>query len=144
MAFDEDIMTRLEQYKENRDSTLEIISQAFKRADKILSENKREELSVLMITGAFIEAMYAAGEYGLNEIKDSVSMKKIQALYAQQQESLSYLINLLETNGSEENDIKEKLQIILPHLKASGSAIQAFKSCHQLITELRKQIISVY
>lgn len=147
-AFNEKTMDRLENNKENRDSTLEIISEAFKRADKIFTENKRNELSVLMIVGAFIESMYVAGEYTLSKQNDSLSVKKIMEIYIQQDEALSYLINLLEiTDNMEESDIsdiKEKLKNIHTHLKKSNNDIKEFQQTHKLFAELRKQIINVY
>ncbi len=145
-AFDEKIMDRLESNKENRDSTLEIISQAFKKADKIFIDNKRGELSVFMIAGAYIEAMYVAGEYALSKSNDTLAMKKIIELYAKQDEPLSYLINLLEDNSinHEDLDIKTKLKNIQPYLKESYNNINVFKQTHELFTQLRNQIIHVY
>lgn len=147
-AFNEETMDRLENNKENRDSALKIISEAFKRADKIFTENKRNELSVLMIAGAFIESMYVAGEYALSKQNDSLSVKKIMEIYIQQDEALSYLINLLEiTDNMEESDIsdiKEKLKNIHIHLKKSNNDIKEFQQTHKLFAELRKQIINVY
>lgn len=147
-AFNEKTMDRLENNKESRDSALKIISEAFKRADKIFTENKRNELSVLMIAGAFIESMYVAGEYALSKQNDSLSVKKIMEIYIQQDEALSYLINLLEiTDNMEESDIsdiKEKLKNIHTHLKKSNNDIKEFQQTHKLFAELRKQIINVY
>ncbi|GIV30005.1 MAG: hypothetical protein KatS3mg028_1071 [Bacteroidia bacterium] len=144
-AFDENTMNRFEMNKDNRDSTLEIISQAFKKADKIFSENKRGNLSVLMIAGAFIESMYVAGEYATSKITDSTNFNKINTLYFKQQESLQYLINLLQ-NSSDIDDVhlKETLSNIHGHLKKCDKNIDEFKKAHGLMSELRKRIISVY
>lgn len=145
-AFDENTVDRLEANKENRDSTLEIISQVFKNADKIFRENKRGELSILMITGAFIESMYVAGEYAISKADDTVAFNTITNLYIKQQESLSYLINLLQ-NISDKDDgqkLLETLTMIKLHLKESINNKDQFYKTHQQVSELRKQIISVY
>ncbi|RME15233.1 MAG: hypothetical protein D6799_06265 [Bacteroidetes bacterium] len=144
-AFDENTMNRFEINKDNRDSTLEIISQAFKKADKILLENKRGNLSVLMIAGAFIESMYVAGEYAMSKITDSTAFNKINTLYFKQHESLQYLINLLQ-NSSDTDDVqmKETLSNIYTHLKNCNKNIEEFKETHRLISEFRKQIINTY
>lgn len=144
-AFDENIMNRLDVNKENRDSTLEIISQAFKTADKIFTENKRGDLSVYMLIGAFIESMYVAGEYAVKNLNDSVTFNKITVLYKNQRESLQYLINLLK-NVSEKDETNFLLILseINNHIGQSDKNAEEFQKTHELISGLRKQIISVY
>lgn len=145
-AFDENTVNRLEANKEKRDSTLEIISQVFKNADKIFRENKRGELSILMITGAFIESMYVAGEYAISKADDTVAFNAITNLYIKQQESLSYLINLLQniSDKDDEQKLLETLTMINLHLKESVNNKDQFYKIHQQVSKLRKQIISVY
>ena len=144
-AFDESTMERLERNKENRDSTLQIISKTFKVADTIFAANKRDELSVLMLVGAYVESMYVAGQYALSKIKDTTVFQKIQILYAQQLESLSYLIQLMQiSTTSEEKNLLQKLQEIEPLLQKAHTSTDAFNNTHQLFAELRQQIISTY
>lgn len=144
-TFDENVLQRLENNKDNRDSTLEIISEIFKKADKLFSENKRDELSTYMIAGAFIESMYVTGEYALSRSNDTLYLQKIMKLYTQQSESLSYLINLLQiTIGNDDATLKQKLVDISSSLKTSSESIENFKQTHNLLTELRNQIINVY
>jgi len=143
-AFDETIMNRLEKNKDNRDSTLEIISQSFKKADNLFCANKRCELSILMITGAFVEAMYVAGQYISSKQNDTVAVNKLLTIYNQQTESLKYLINLLKISSFEEDKkIVDKLSNIDQHLHNSNS-IQNFQKAHQLMTELRQEFVNVY
>lgn len=144
-AFDENIMDRLEANKENRDSTLEIISQAYKKSDKIFLENKRGELSVYMITGSFIESMYVAGEYALSKPDDTVAFNKIVRMYIRQKESLTYLINLLKNISDTENQgMLNTLININNQLNDSTKKIDVFKKTHELFATLRKQIIHTY
>lgn len=144
-AFDGSTMERLERNKEDRDSTLQIISQTFKKADTIFVTNKRGELSVLMLVGAYVESMYVAGQYAVSKTQDTMSFQKIQRLYAQQLESLSYLIQLLQTSTTpEEKDILQKLQEIEPRLQKARTSTKAFNETHQLFAELRKEIVSIY
>ncbi|MCX7727908.1 MAG: hypothetical protein N2203_00390 [Bacteroidia bacterium] len=144
-AFDENVMDRFEANKSNRDSILEIISQAFKKSDKILLENKRGNLSVLMIVGAFIESMYVAGEYALSYQQDTMAYNKIKWLYFKQQESLHYLINLLQkVSDIEDKKILDAFLNINDCMKNAAKNDEAFKKTHQLFTDVRKQIISVY
>ncbi|GIV28786.1 MAG: hypothetical protein KatS3mg027_2600 [Bacteroidia bacterium] len=144
-AFDESTMERLERNKENRDSVLQIVSKAFKKADKIFVENKRGSLSVLMIVGSFVESMYVAGEYGLSKKEDTLSIKKIQELYFQQKESLSYLIELLEMSADvDDRSLLEKLKNIQQIFSQQENNNEQFLRAHEIFTEIKKQIVNVY
>ncbi|HPQ08751.1 MAG TPA: hypothetical protein PK995_05950 [Bacteroidia bacterium] len=144
-AFDEQTMDRLEKNKENRDSVLQIIMQSFKKADKIFSDNKRGELSVLMITGSFVESMSVAGEYILSNENDSTKFNTISPLYFKQKESLSYLINLLENSKDEEDKkLKEQLDFAYNYMKDFKNNVEDFKNIHKVFKELRQQIVNVY
>jgi hypothetical protein len=143
-AFDENIMNRLEKNKDNRDSTLEIVSQSFKKADNLFCANKRCELSVLMVTGAFVEAMYISGQYISLKMNDTMAVNKLLTVYNQQAEALNYLINLLKTTSFEEDKkIIDKLSTIEQYLQNSNN-IENFQKAHQLITELRQEFVNVY
>lgn len=54
-AFNQTMFDKLEAYKDNKDSTLEIITLAFKQADIILKGNNRPATSALIIAGVWIE-----------------------------------------------------------------------------------------
>ncbi len=144
-AFDESTMNRLEINKENRDSVLQIISQAFKKSDKIFSGNKRQQLSILMIAGAYLEGMYVAGEYILSKKEDTLAVKTPLNLYFQQKEALSYLLELLQINmEAEEKNLIEKLKDVHRLLNQSPASIEQFINAHQIVSDLRKQIVNVY
>lgn len=144
-AFDDNIMDRLEQNKDNRDSTLQIVSTAFKRADKIFVDNKRGELSVLMIAGAFIESMYVAGGYALSKKNDSLAFHSIIDLYFRQKESLQYLINLMQNlSDIDDKKVTDELKIIHQQMNAENKDIEHFQAIHQRFADIRQQLVSVY
>lgn len=144
-AFDESTMNRLELNKENRDSVLKIVSAAFKKADALFSQNKRSNLSILMITGSFVEAMYVAGKYAFAKKEDTIAFKKIQDVYFQQKESLSYLIELLEMSAdADDRTLLEKLKNILSLFDQTNNKTDAFIKAHEIFTSIRNEIISVY
>ena len=92
-AFDEAIVDRMEANKENRDSTMSIITQSFKKIDKYLGENGRPGASSLVVTGSWIESIYLACNIA-KETKSELIVKEI----FMQKESLKYVIELLQTS----------------------------------------------
>lgn len=108
-AFDQHMMDRMEANKENRDSTLEIVSNAFKKADNWLNANNRPATSALIVSGTWIEALYVACCY-------SADNEKLTDAVLKQRESLVNLITLLNTTGQNE-DIKE-IRTALESIKA--------------------------
>ncbi len=143
-AFDNVMMERMEANKENRDSTLEIISNAFKRSDGIFSENKRGYASALMIIGAWVESMYVAGEFAL--VKSNNNINPILTLYFKQKESLNYLINLL-ANSKEDPDfreISEQLKAIQQKMNNINNNIEQLREVHGTIKILRDKIVNTY
>ncbi len=100
-AFNQKMIDRLEASKENRDSTLEIVAGAFKKADTWLKENNRPATSALIVCGTWLEALYVAARY-----TEPHSDKKLMAAVLAQQESLKNLIELLNTS-EQTTDIKD-------------------------------------
>ncbi|MES2131514.1 MAG: hypothetical protein V4506_04135, partial [Bacteroidota bacterium] len=97
-SFDEKMIDRMEANKSNRDSTLEIVSQSFKSADKYLKDNGRPGTSSLIVAGAWVEGIYLAIGTA-KETKNEIIVKEIYA----QGESLKYLIQLLEQSKISED-----------------------------------------
>ncbi|MGZ3932202.1 MAG: hypothetical protein ACXVP0_12755, partial [Bacteroidia bacterium] len=93
-AFDQRMMERMEAYKENRDSTLEIIAQSFKKADEFLKENNRPGTSSLILSGSWIEGIFISCE-----IARSVNSENIIKTILTQEESLKHLVNMLEASN---------------------------------------------
>lgn len=59
-AFNEAVVNRLEQNRNNRDSLLNIISETYWQVDGYLKENGRDNISVLMVAGGWMEGLYIA------------------------------------------------------------------------------------
>lgn len=106
-SFDEKMIDRMEANKSNRDSTLEIVSQSFKSADKYLKDNGRPGTSSLIVAGAWIEGIYLA----VNTAQETKNEAIVKEIYGQG-ESLKYLIQLLE-----QSKISEDANYILTDLK---------------------------
>jgi hypothetical protein len=94
-AFDQRMMDRMEAYKENRDSTLEIIASSFRKADEFLKQNDRPGTSALILSGAWIEGIHISCLIA-QKIEDP---KDIIKTIVKQDESLKHLINMVEASN---------------------------------------------
>lgn len=141
-AFDERMVDRMEANKENRDSTLDIISQSFRNADSYLKANGRPGTSSLIVAGAWIEGFYTA----CNTAKETKSEAVVKAIF-NQKESLGYLIELLEASKIAEEskyiiadlaDLKKTLDAKADKTFTLGS----LKEADSKVTALRTKVIS--
>lgn len=141
-SFDENMGDRMNANQSNRDSTLNIISQAFKSADNTLRKNGRPGTSSLLVAGAWIEGLYIACQTA-KESKNEAMIKEI----FNQNESLTNLIELIEVSK-----VTSEAQYVLTDLKSVKKIIEsktdkvftvdALKELDTKITEIRTKIIS--
>lgn len=141
-SFDENMGDRMIANQSNRDSTLNIITQAFKSADNTLRKNGRPGTSSLLVAGAWVEGLYVACQTA-KETKNEPIIKEI----FNQKESLNNLIELLESSkiSSEADYIINDLYDIKKILAAKTDDIFTLNALTELdkkITTLRTQIIS--
>lgn len=141
-SFDENMGDRMNANQSNRDSTLNIISQAFKSADNTLRKNGRPGTSSLLVAGAWIEGLYIACQTA-KESKNEAMIKEI----FNQNESLTNLIELIEVSK-----VTSEAEYVLTDLKSVKKIIEsktdkvytvdALKELDTKITEIRTKIIS--
>lgn len=141
-SFDENMGDRMTANQSNRDSTLSIITQAFKSADETLRKNGRPGTSSLLVAGAWIEGLYVACQTA-KETKNEPIVKEI----FNQNESLTNLIELVEVSK-----VTEEASYVLSDLKNLKKIIEgktdkiytvdALKELDSKVTELRTKIIS--
>lgn len=141
-AFDEKMVNRMEANKENRDSTMNIISQSFRNADTYLKANGRPGTSALIVVGVWIEGMYLA----CNTAKDTKNEDVVKEIFSQT-ESLNYLIELLIASklSTDSDYIIADLKSIQIKCIAKVDAIytlDALKELDAKITGLRTKVIS--
>ena len=142
-AFDQTMFDRMEANRENKDSTLEIITAAFKKADEILKVNNRPATSAVILAGSWIEGMYVSCQ-----MAKTASGDKIIPTIIQQAESLKNLIIMLEASN-----LAEGTKFIVTDLKAIREAFsvaeantvqnaETIKSVDEKVTSLRNKLIS--
>lgn len=97
-SFSQDLLERFQQNLSNEDSVLVILSQAYRQGDGFLKENQRKDISMLILTGGFIETMYLATKL-YEETNSDIFIQRI----AEQKESISTIIEVMqlyeENNG---------------------------------------------
>ncbi len=141
-SFDENMGDRMIANQENRDSTLSIISQAFKSADITLRTNNRPGTSSLLIAGAWIEGLYVACQTA-KETKHEPIVKEIFT----QKESLINLIELLKSSKVTEDaeyiisDL-ESIKTIMDKKTDEVFTLETMKELDSKITALRTKIVS--
>lgn len=142
-CFDEKMGDRMEANKDNRDSTLEIISQSFKNADTYLKANGRPGTSSLIVAGAWVEGLYIACNTA-KETKNEAIVKKIWA----QGESLKYLVELMEASQlpKETNyltpDLKDLKTVFDSKTESMVFNLESLKDIDSKITAIRTKVIS--
>lgn len=142
-CFDEKMGDRMEANKDNRDSTLEIISQSFKNADTYLKANGRPGTSSLIVAGAWVEGLYIACNTA-KETKNDAIVKKIWG----QGESLKYLVELMESSQlpKETNylipDLKDLKTVFDSKTESTVLNLESLNAIDSKITAIRTKVIS--
>lgn len=142
-AFDQKMFDRMEANKQNKDSTLEVVTGAFKKADEILKNNNRPATSSVILAGAWVEGLYVSCK-----IAQSVRSEEIVKTILQQKESLHNLVILLDHSGLSDNSkfIIVDLKTLEENYKAAEGLnsikISTIKDIALTITALRKKLIA--
>jgi len=142
-AFDQAMFDRMEANRENKDSTLEIITAAFKKADEILKINNRPATSAVILTGSWVEGMYVSCK-----MAETANGEKIIKTIIAQNESLKNLIIMLEASN-----LTEGTKFIITDLKSIKDAfevaeantvqnVETIKTIKEKITLLRSKLIA--
>jgi len=124
-AFGAQTVSRVEANMSNRDSLLDIISEAFWTADSYLKENDRPNTSALILAGGWIEGVYIA-----TKVAESTNNPEIITRIGEQKLSLQNLISLLESYGKDESsdfiltDLKD-LQKMYENVSFEKSKVEA-------------------
>jgi len=91
-AFNQTLVDRVESNLDNVDSLINIISDSFYDSYKYLQENQQDELSLLIISGSWIEALYITTQ--ITTITED--NQKIVDIISDQKSSLARLIEMLD------------------------------------------------
>jgi len=90
-VFDKNFMLRFDRNKSNLDSSLVILTEAFRKADDYLKSEKRKSTSALILIGGWVETLYFATQINLKEKND-----KVIHHIGEQKQTVSTIIELLK------------------------------------------------
>lgn len=146
-VFDEKTVERMEMNIDNKDSLLTMISDLYWKTDAFLKELGRQNISALIICGAWIEAMHIGAMILKESGDDEVIYTEIKA----QKSNLKKILNLLETFENDENItfFQERLTLIYEDyqtIPVSGNdqvteaQLTPIKNLTQKIETLRNEI----
>jgi len=111
-VYDKTLLDKIKKYNNNKDTVVMLISKVFNSTNAFLSNNNRNQVAVLIATGAFAEGIYLAAS--LNELaKDN---KLITTVIYQQKDNLDKLLTILEAYQTDEN--MKQLAMEMGKLKA--------------------------
>jgi hypothetical protein len=104
-ALTSELIERLDQNQENRDSLLAIVSEAYADLNGYLKENQRIEISALVVAGGWLEALYLSTIYSDN------NPDMVQRI-AEQKYALNNLVDYYEKFGDRQNLREMKADLI--------------------------------
>lgn len=130
-------ITRLEKNINNRDSSMNIITEGFMNSSSYLKESGRPEMAALIISGGWIEGLYIATSLtkaspNNNELIDRIIDQKL---------SLAILINLL--NDYNENSDIQYVSELVKEIKSIYDQIQIVTSKVEPITDQEAKITTL-
>ena len=95
--FDFSTMKRLATNNQNVDSLVYISQLSFNRMDKYLQKNNRSNLSILMVSGVWIEGLYLSCQF----LRERPDEKRLAESIAEQKVMLAQLMSILEHFSNE-------------------------------------------
>jgi hypothetical protein len=96
-AFDVPTMERIKNNITNKDSMMTLVGLAYRASDSYLKNNKRNDISTVILAGGWVESMY----FSIVAFKAKPS-DAIRERIAQQKQALNSLIKILSSNPSPE------------------------------------------
>ncbi|MEX1132277.1 MAG: hypothetical protein WEC15_03560 [Flavobacteriales bacterium] len=99
-AFNDSTLEAMESSMNDRDALLDIISETYWSMDAYLKENERDNISVLMIAGGWMEGLYIA-----TQVSKTNDAPELRQRIAEQKLSLGDLIGLVGTYEGEDASI---------------------------------------
>jgi hypothetical protein len=93
-----DIIEQIEQNEDDKDKLVEIITNTFYDTYDYLNTNKRASVSMLVLAGSWVEALYIA----TNISEDTYQNKEMVKIVMEQKSSLNKLLDLMKTHDEDE------------------------------------------
>jgi hypothetical protein len=141
-SFDEELVEKVEANIENLDTLINLISDSFYRTYEYLMSNEQDELSILVMAGSWIEALYITSQISIISADNS----KIVQILNEQRSSLDKLLEIMEPVSESEmsSDVYEGLVDLQGIYKAAEGDIAGdnLELLIQKTEKLRTEIVS--
>lgn len=98
-AVDVDLAEKIEANENNKEALIELITNSFNDTYQYLNENGRAGISMLVVSGSFIEGLYIA----CNISEDTFNNKEMVSIIMKQKESLDKLVVVLKEHAEDPN-----------------------------------------
>lgn len=135
-AIPSDIVEQVEQNQDNKEELIEIITNTFYSTYDYLNTNNRAGVSMLVLAGSWVEALYVVTHIS----EDTWQNKEMIKIVMEQKASLNTLIDLMRTQQEDER-VQEVLKQMQPlqdvYNKVEGNAITE-EQMNTITKEVRK------
>lgn len=141
-AFNVEFAQRVEKNIDNKDSLIHIISDSFYDTYEFLVNNGKDNTSILVMTGSWVEGVYITSQMTIVS-KNNADMLKI---VANQKEPLAKLLELMQPYSADQ-DVTEIANALKPlsdiYAGINGDAItpEQFEQINKEITKVREMIV---
>ena len=142
--YNEDLLNSIDENINDKEKLIEIITTTVYDTYDFLNKNGKGDLSILMVAGGWIEALYLSANVSLNASNNPELLKVIYS----QKPSLEKLVSLMEER-KENADIQELLNLIQPVIAAFDGfeseeiTPEQFNTFDTAINDLREKIIKM-
>jgi hypothetical protein len=141
-GFNEELVTRVEHNLDNVDSLINIISESFFRTYQYLASNEQDDMSILVMAGSWVEALYITTQISLISKDNSEIIDIIVNQNASLEKLLEVMvpISVIDTGA----DVFEGLTGLLEVYQQSGTDFspEQLKELINRTEALRKMIIT--
>ncbi len=141
-SFNQGFVQRVERNLENKDSLINIVSESFYDTYVFLTDNQRDDLALLVMTGSWIEGIYLTSQIAIGARDNS----EITDIILRQSDPLERLLALLDEHEDDElvNSLFIELTDIYEFINAQQSPMSstALDSFSEKIESLRTRITS--
>jgi len=142
-ALDSKLLEAIENNLDNKDELVSVISNSFYNTYEYLNKNDRAPVSLLVISGSWVEALYIACHIS----EETFSNKEMVAIIMKQKEPLNKLMTMLEVHAANE-DVKSTiddlkiLQEIYNSVDAGSITMEQLEAIEKNIAVLREKYVS--
>lgn len=141
-SFNQGFVQRVERNLEDKDSLINIVSESFYDTYVFLTDNQRDDLALLVMTGSWIEGTYLTSQIAIGARDNS----EITDIILRQSDPLEKLLALLDEHEDDEliNSLYNDLTDIYEFINAQQSPMSstALDSFSEKIENLRTRVTS--